>query len=304
MTDNLMCSGARAWQCWNSVGFNGPLAVTRLVETITAELYRLDGFDQQFRELVQEASQQGDAGPAERWAKLASREEALAREKENVLAAIAEYGPKPLFQPKISAIEAEEHALARERLEIEALRTRALELPESIAQLRSMLEERFRDLATSSTEFGDLMRQLVPEFRVYLVRLCDGGHPLSRVKVKLALAGIVPDVNKVSGLGELLTLERTLDLFEPPQRERIRESAVRLAAQGLDQRLIAQRLPENATQTAVQRALALDRRMRELGLESPYLLLTEPPKDYAKMCRYLNPRYQFQPIDGYERLPI
>jgi hypothetical protein len=53
----------------------------------------------------------------------------------------------------------------------------------------------------------------------------------------------------------------TLDLFEPPQRERIRVEAVRLADAGLEQRQIAARLPEPATQAAVWKALALDRRM-------------------------------------------
>lgn len=41
MTDNLMCSNARQWHCWNSVGYDGALAVERVVDLIKAELYRL-----------------------------------------------------------------------------------------------------------------------------------------------------------------------------------------------------------------------------------------------------------------------
>lgn len=301
VTENLMCSGSREWLCWNSVGFNGALAARRLVEAITAELYRLDGIDEQFRELVRRAGKEGGADLARRWDKLKRREESLAREKENLLAAIAAYGPKPMFQEKVSDVEAAERELARERQGLERLRDRVPELPQSVGQIREMLGEQFRKLATGSPDFGELMRQLVPEFHVYLVRLLDGGHPLPRAKVRLALEGIAPDAKYVSGLGPLLARELTLDLFErPPQRERIRAESVRLAAQGMQQREIGRRLPEKATQAAVQRALALDREVRELGLETPYVLLEEAPQDYPKLRRHRNPNYRFTPLDGYQ----
>lgn len=93
ITENLMCSGAREWRCWNSVGFNGTLLVRKLVEAITMELYRLDGFDDQFRELVEQAGREGGVDLAQRWEELRQGEETHAREKANFLAAIAAYGP-------------------------------------------------------------------------------------------------------------------------------------------------------------------------------------------------------------------
>ncbi len=113
---------------------------------------------------------------------------------------------------------------------------------------------------------------MAPEIFVYLVRLVDGGHLLPRARVKLQLGGVVPDVQHVPELAGLLTRDLTLDLFEkPPHRERIREEAVRLASQNphWTQRQIASALAEKPTTTVVQQALAMDRRMRELGLESP-----------------------------------
>jgi site-specific DNA recombinase len=149
------------------------------------------------------------------------------------------------------------------------------------------------------------MRQLAPQFHVYLVRLCDGGHLLPRARVTLVLGGDVPEVGCVPGLRELLTMDVTLDLFDrPPQRERIREEAVRLAAQGVDQRQIAGRLSEKATQPAVQRALALDRMMRASGAVTPYAPLLEPPADYSKLGRHRNSKYQFISLPGYERPSI
>jgi hypothetical protein len=148
-----------------------------------------------------------------------------------------------------------------------------------------------------SQEFGDLMRQLVPEFHVYLVRLIDGGHLLPRARVQLNLATCMSDLLLVPELAERLTRAITLDLFVPPQRERIREEAVRLAAPShqLHQREIADELgctqSEPTFQVVVQRALALDRMMKERELTSPYTIVLEPPTDYNKLRRHRNARY-------------
>jgi hypothetical protein len=49
----------------------------------------------------------------------------------------------------------------------------------------------------------------------------------------------------------------------------------------------------------VQNALALDRLMQQMGLMTPYQLVTEPPADYAKLRRHRNAKYRFTPLDGY-----
>jgi hypothetical protein len=306
VTENLMCATSRGWHCWNSFGFNGPLAVERLMSAITAELYQLDGFEDQFADMVRLAQRDRSGGTADDWRRLLSDEATLAKEKDNFKNAIAEFGARLMLLQQLNDIEAREKDLVRRRHHLEHLGTKTLELPESIGELRQRLEDEFLRLAIDSPEFGDLMRQLVPEFYVYLVRLADGGHPLPRAKVKLTLAGIVPDAQLVPGLGELLTRELTLDLFErPPQRERIRVEAVRLTARNVPQRQIVARLTdEKPKQPVVQKALALDRTMKEMGLESPYVLVTEPPKDYPKLRRHKNPQYRFQLREGYQRPAI
>ena len=172
----------------------------------------------------------------------------------------------------------------------------------------ALFREAFERLAHDSYEFGDLLRKLVPEFHVYLVRLCDGGHPLPRARALLALDGLVPDAQHVPELSQLLRRVVRLDLFVPPQRERIREKAARFAATGLVPGEIVRQITadgkEKPSATAVQKALALDAKMKSLGLASPYLLLTEPPADYPKLRRHLNNKYQFQRRDGYEPPPL
>lgn len=301
LKDDLMCTGARHWSCWNSITFNGPLFVDKLVEAITSELHKLDGFSEQFAEIVRAAKNGQTSDAADRRHRLEQVEQTVRHKKENLAAAVAEFGPRPMFLDLLAEIDQHEKHLARERQCLEVVGHDKLELPESVEELRDLLNKHFRQLAVTSYEFDDLMRQLVPEIMVYVVCLCDGGHPKARAKVRLNLGASISEVYRVPELESLLTREFTLDLFVPPQRERIREEAVRLTAKGIPQRCIAQRLQEIVTLPAVQKAIKLHRKMQELGLESPYVVLLGPPDDYPKLRRHKNGKFEFSMREGYER---
>jgi hypothetical protein len=298
ITANLMCNGARAWECWNSIGFNGETAARRTVAALTDQLYRLAGFDAQFREMVDEAHRADDRD-AGRPAEIARRADALARQKRNLLDAVREVGPSPTLRGELAAVEADEAARARDRRELDARRSRPLALPGTVAELRALFEAAFADLAIDSYEFADLLRSVVTEFHVGLVRLCDGGHLLPRARVALDLSGIAPDLRSVPGAPHLLRREVTLDLFDPPQREVIRPDVVRLAAEGMGQRRIARDL--GVTQAAVSNAARLDRKMRAAGMADPFVVVTEVPADYTKLRRLKHERYRFEPLPGYPR---
>ena len=299
--DALMCNGAREWACWNSIAFNGRLVAEKLVEAITSELYKLDGFSEQFTEIVRAARNGQSSDFTEHRRRLEQEEQSLRQKKENLIAAIAEFGSRPMFSATLADIDQTEKHLTWARHRLESVRHDNLELPGSVDELRELLNVNFRQLAVDSYEFAALMRQLVPDVIVYLVRLCDGGHPKARARVRVNLGGSISDIVRVPELESLLTREFTLDLFVPPQRERIREEVVRLTAEGMTQRCIAKSLSEKATQPAVQDAIALHRKMQELGLESPYVILLEPPADYPKLRRHNNGKFEFTMRQGYER---
>lgn len=305
-TSNLMCSNSRQWHCWNSIGFNGQLATARIIDAIMPELYKLDGFDLQFRKLVEEAHRSHTRGPSERWKKLRHHEATLARQKENLRTAILNAGAHPMLQETLEALDARERELLQERQYLESFQGCELELPASIEELRHHLEQALAQVAMDSPECGTLLQQIVTDFHVYLVRLCDGGHLLPRARIVLNLAGHVADARHVPNIDQLLTKVITLDLFEqPPQRERIRAEAVDLAAASVTQREIARRLKdENPKLPIVQKAIALDAKVRELGLDAPYILVTEPPEDYTKLRRHRNSKYCFQALDGFEPPPL
>jgi hypothetical protein len=300
ITGNLMCVGSREWHCWHTIGFSGEMLCERLVAAICNELPRLADFDEQFASLVLNGAGAAENRSADEWARLRRDEAALISDKEGLLAAIKQAGERPMLVQELDAVEAQERDLLLRRHNLERCQQRVT-LPESPSALRLMLEDEFRRLAITSPAFGTLLRQLAPEIYVYAVRLIDGSHLLPRAKIRLNLAGTFPDLNVVPGLVEIFTRELTLDLFEPPQREGIRDEAVRLAAGGFGQKAIARKMASRPTATAVQRALALQRLMASRGLSSPYETVLEPPDDYPKLRRHKHPRYQFQTVDGYQR---
>jgi hypothetical protein len=304
VTENLMCSGSREWRCWNSIGFNGESAIAKIVAAITSELYKLDGFDDQFREMVAAATEAGGVALDERRRQLLRDADALKRQEENLTAAILEYGPRPMFTEKLGDLEKEKLRIEAEQKQIERRSRKRLSIPGSVKQLRELTEQQFVGLSRASSDFGELMKNLVPQFDVHLVRLCDGGHLLPRAKVTVSLTGLVPDATSLSDLTKAMMREFTFDLFDPPQRERIRAEVVGLNAKGVEQRDIAAAIAEKPTQTAVYRALRLEKQMRQLNLTSPYLPVLEPPEDYSKLQRPKNARYRFEMKKGYDRPPL
>ena len=299
INENLMCGGSREWLCWNSIGFNGASAAKQVLASIISELSKLEGIDSQFRQLVARAADHSDDSRTHRVEQLKKDEAALAIEKLNVQSVIAQAGAVPFVVEMMNEIKTKEQRLCKERQILTKSQHRELNLPHDTTELRQMLEEQCNKVAIDSPEFGQLMRELVPQFHGYLVRTCDGGHLLPRARVTLALDGILPDAQQVPGLPALLRREVTLDLFEPTQRERIREQSVLLAATGLRIKSIAEQIQEKPTSTAVQRALVLDRQMRSLSLTSPYVPVLQPPEDYPKLRRHRNSKYRFTPLDGY-----
>jgi hypothetical protein len=294
---SLMCSGSRARKCWNAIAIRGSLAAEKLNEILVKEFYKLDGFDAQFRELVERAAADAGGDLDRRWADWKRRHAQCLTEKNNFLQAIRLHGPQPMYDQQLEDIKGTEAGLARERAELERRAKASPKVPDSLKDLRTRFEEQLAKVAVGSFEYARLMRVLVPEFRIHLVRLIDGGHLLPRATATVVFANIATDFDLIPGAVPLLTKTFTFDLFTPPQRERIRPEVVRLVAEGWNQREIARMLPEPVTQPAVSEAVLLDRLMKDRGLTTPYEIVTEPPPDYTKLRRHLNKDYRFTPLE-------
>lgn len=127
------------------------------------------------------------------------------------------------------------------------------------------------------------------------MRLCDGGAIVIRAKFQLHLCSLVPGLNDLTLTREVMTLPLEVDLFEPVQREAFRERVIALRDEGMKQRDIAAKL--GITQAAVQYSVKLQATMDSLGLQDPYVPVTEAPMDLHRMRRHLHPRFKFEPYD-------
>lgn len=246
------------------------------------------------------AHESTNADTISRREKLACDEQRLHRERSNATQAVLKYGDSPVVAEALAAVDLLDRHIRLQKAALNRSLQAPPELPQSVAELRQLYQQTLAELAPNSHELGQIMRQLVPQFAVYLVRSVDGGHLRPRARVTLALDGISTDLSLVPGVSKLLHRGFTLDLFDPPQREQIRTQVVGLSAQGLGQRQIAQQIVPKPTQTAVFDALELQREMDRLGMPDPYAFVASPPSDYGKLRRHRNAKYRFAPLAGYQ----
>jgi hypothetical protein len=298
--DALMCSGSKNALCWNSLAIPGAFTVERIVREITTAVYQLDGFDEQFRSIVEGVASGAGLDFDRRFEDLRRREVQAARERSNFLEAIRQHGSRPMFDQVIKDLDVMDVSLAQERTTLEGRARAKPQLPSTVAELRALLQQTLVTLAGRSVEATYLLRKLVPDLRIHVVRPVDGGHPVPRAMATIALAGVVPALQDVPEIAQQLTRTVTLDLFTPPGRIRIRDDAVRMTAEGMEQREIAAKIG-GIHQYMVYRALRLDQLMKARGHSDPYVLLTEPTADYTKLCRSRDRNYVFTPLEGHER---
>lgn len=291
--DHLMCQGAREYRCWNGITIDGPLASAKLIAAIRRTIATLPDFEPTLVRLAEQERRQYRNTAGQRQQELIRRRMVAERDTQNVLAAIREAGPSPILLAELSRLEREQQQIAWNQQQL-ARTVQAPPVVPSVADLRARAEQAFATLAATSQEFGRLLRQLIPRIVVYPYRLCDGGHPVLRARFTLRLASLLPPAPDQQALAAALERELMVDLFDPPKREAYRTRVAELTQTGLPQRIIAGEL--GITLPPVQRAMALQRRMEKMGTTDPYLPLTAPPDDYARLCRHLHPRYRFDPL--------
>lgn len=207
-------------------------------------------------------------------------------------------GDSPSVRAELHQLEEHQKQLDYERDEIERTPSQAMVVP-SVDDVKQLARDAVRGLASDSFEFAKVMRTLVGKIFVFPYRLCDGGDVVLRARVRLVVANLLPEKRLQEALALPLERRLTVDLFDSlPQRVKYRESVVARRAKGESERHVATAL--GITQPAVQKASALDRVMKRLRLNDPYVPLIEPPRtNCAKLHRHLHPRYRFEPLPDY-----
>ena len=206
---------------------------------------------------------------------------------------IAEVGSSKALSEKLVSLEHKRDELLWREAALRQEQPEECPLP-PVAEIKRLARELMATRAAALPEFNRIMKRLVPSIKVFPYRLCDGGAVVLRAKLVIDLTALVTNSSICGEMGGILRRQRTVDLFEPPQREKFRKQVVALRKTGLTERKIAAQL--RLTVTATQKAAALQWIMDQRGLTDPYVQVTEPPDDCTKLRRHLHPRYRFEPL--------
>ena len=289
--DHLMCSGARDYACWNGATFDGADAARRLAGAILGLAEGLPEFDAEFlaraeaNALALRSARGGGRRPRGPGARRDRKEDRQPRR----LA-----GPHRL-QPGASGEarrgRGSQGPIARRS---GRPRSRPARGPGPAADRRAEGEGPRGRRPPRLRRPGVRPADARPGARIAVFphRALDGGRVVLRARLDVNFAPLLGAGGET--VGDLIAATATVDLFDPPQQVAFRERVVALRGGGMTERAAAEEL--GLTVTAAQRAMKLDRLMRQLGADDPYCLLSEPPDDDGKVRRHRHPRYRFEPL--------
>jgi hypothetical protein len=292
--DHLMCRGAYEYRCWNGVTVDGPDAGRRLAAAILTEIEGIPAFSVELQRLVHEELQKRSSSRGERVVAFQREFDALSRQVDNIIAFVRDGQGSSALRDELTTLERRRSDVAARQHEAAEELADLPDLPD-IDVIKRMAREEMARQTDEPYEFARIMRRLIPHIVVRPFRLCDGGGIVLRADFTLDLSGLLSKSQRHPALVSELRRAIVVDLFDPPQRAAFRQEVLSLRATGLSEKVVAKRL--GITITAAQRAAALDRRMRELGIDDPYVEVMEPPEDIVRLRRHRHPRYQFRPFD-------
>lgn len=290
---NLMCSGARGYACWNGATFNGPEAAEKIAAAVLCVISNLPGYDESYQAEVSAELERKSSTKQARHTELSTRLANADRKLGNIIDAISESGGNPGLYDRLQQLEAEKADWQEKLRNLEREPNGAVQLP-STEELKRLASESFRSLSRESPEFARLTKRLITTIVVDPFRPIDGGDVVLRARFSLTLVPLIPELKGLAMESQLFqSQEIVVDLFEPPQRIAFREQVVKLISQKMFQRDVGKEL--GITQPAVQNALKFNALMEKMSTTDPYALVTEPPDDNNRFRRHKHPRYHFAP---------
>ncbi len=295
----LVCSGSQQYRCWNSLVLIQELCVRKLSECVLQEVRAIPNFDGLLSEAVSAAVL---AEPDDRQRRKSEFERQLrAAEKSlaNILAAIESGVSHELFRGRAEELGTQIKDL---RYEI-GLIDRTPAIVQSIPtqdEVVALLEANFAKVLTEDQDAVRLLRVLIPSMHVLPYRCCDERGVEGRIHLTINLAPLLGTASHLPDLDPVISKQLIVDIFDLPQKVKYLADSVAQRALGKTEREIATEL--GITQPAVQHAFKLQRRMLELGISDPYYLLHDvPTSGKCKFQRHRNPRYRFDPLEGFPK---
>ncbi|WP_339748301.1 recombinase family protein [uncultured Rubinisphaera sp.] len=291
----LMCDGARQHKCWNGTTFDGRLAAIKVATSVLEIAEQLPEFDNLLLEQVRHEAEEQDSDRQNQIRSLRLKEIQLCQEIGSLIDFVSKGDSSEGIRQKLKEKEDEYREVKYQLTQLESAVGHQIEIPDATT-LRNLAHNCLDGVLPFSWEFNQIARKMITNFIVQPVRLIDGGHIELLGRFQLNLAKLYPDDRVGECFRAPLMREMTLKFFTPPQREEFRKAVIFRRNQSEKEREVATAL--NITQTAVQRAAALQRMMDARGIDEPYQLITEPPEDYSKLRRHKHPRYRFEPLSS------
>lgn len=290
--DHLLCRGAYEYRCWNSVTVDGPLASQKIVTAISREIELLPGFDETLTQNLEDELRRATSNREFQLAELQRSWTQIDRQLRNVLSFIREGNASGAVRADLARLETEQADIQAQIDDVNRRVPESLSVPE-LATLKQLWRDAMSRQADEPYEFGRLMHQLIDRIVVLPFRSIDGGHIVLRANFAISLSKLI-DGPCLPAVNNALRRDLVVDLFDPPQRIAFRNDVLQLRGLGMPEREVARLL--GITQTAVQRAAALHRKMLSIGVSDPFEQLLDAP-DSGRLRRHKHPRYQFRPFD-------
>lgn len=292
----FLCSGAQNYTCWNSLLLAAEPCLNKIINAVTAEIRSIPDFDEILGAAV---ARQRAAEPDDRIKRQKELERRLQTAEAGVSNVVRGIESAPTSSALIQRLTELEGQVAELQYELSLLKEVRVQndAPPTLNELSGMVDALFGSLITDDPEAGRILRRLIPVMYVLPYRCCDGKSTEARLHLTINLAALLGTMPVEGPTLEVVTRHLVIDLFDPPQRVTFRQAVKELAPHHKERDIAASLGIKQAT---VQHAKRLDCTMEELGLDDPYVRLTEPlPKGKSRMRRHFHVRYNFHPLDGF-----
>ena len=291
--DYMMCSGAKAYQCWNSISFHAPKAAAKMISAILTQIENLPDFTEAMEIQLKEAFLVSQCKMEKTCQELEKQKDDLQRKLKNITHTIEEFGGSRELHNQILELEKQIDNV-QEKLENEKNRPVVSWQIPKVSEIRDKIRSSFIKLTSDSPELGRILHDLLPKIEVIPCQMVNGGKPVLRATLVLDLACFFSDKRALEGMDGILRREIKVDLFDLPNTVKWLEKIAEDLPTGKSLNLIGKAL--GIPGYLVSRTKKLLQTMNALGLSNPYQDLTEPPENFKKMRRHLHPRYSFNPI--------
>jgi hypothetical protein len=294
----LVCFGSKDYRCWNSLFVNGAEAARRIVAAVLQALIDLPGFDAVFGAMVRQHAAEFEGRQETRRQQILKETNEVEQSLANLFSVLEKRPESAALIDRMDELEIRQSELQRQLKQLDLEPHLNIALPDA-EELRRQAVTSLQHLATNDPESCHLLRQLIPQLLIVPYQYCDERDIVPRAEVTVSLTSLLPSALRDEASAEVFRKRIVVDLTNPPQRVQYCNAATALKARGMKERDIAAQL--GIAQSAVQAALKIGRIMTSRGLVEPLIRLTALPRVTNNLRRHKQPRFRFEPLDGFPR---